>query len=98
MPDPPRRVRDSNWGIRHRDIDYDQVSETVINNEDAASVRAYLKILSPAQQEAINLASYTGLTYTDVAHRLGIPVPTAKTRIRDGLKKLSACMAEHNPN
>lgn len=87
-----RHVRDFRWGIRHQDIDYDQVFEKVINNEEAASVRACLKILSPAQREAIHLAYYTGLTYVDVAHRLGIPVPTAKTRIRDGLKKLSACM------
>ncbi|WP_181036509.1 sigma factor-like helix-turn-helix DNA-binding protein [Arthrobacter sp. B1805] len=64
----------------------------MINNEDTASIRACLKTLSPAQREAIHLAYYCGLTYADVAHRLGIPIPTAKTRIRDGLKKLSSCI------
>lgn len=87
-----RRTRDHHWEIHHQDLDYDQVTETVIAREEAASVRTCLKTLSPVQQEAIHLAYYEGLTYVDVAHRLGIPVPTAKTRIRDGLKRLSACM------
>ena len=39
-------------------------------------------------REAISLAYFKHLTYAEVALRLGIPEPTAKTRIRDGLKKL----------
>ncbi|RJT74895.1 sigma-70 family RNA polymerase sigma factor [Arthrobacter cheniae] len=87
-----RRVRDLNWGIGHQDTDYDQVFETVIDHEEAASVRTCLGILTPIQREAIDLAYYTGFTYVDVANRLGIPVPTAKTRIRDGITKLGACL------
>ncbi|RJT75126.1 sigma-70 family RNA polymerase sigma factor [Arthrobacter cheniae] len=89
-----RRVRDLNWGTSHQDTDYDQVSETVIDNEEAASVRTCLGILTPPQREAIDLAYYRGFTYVDVANRLGIPVPTAKTRIRDGIKKLGACLRD----
>ncbi|MBG6185594.1 DNA-directed RNA polymerase specialized sigma24 family protein [Arthrobacter sp. CAN_A214] len=39
-----------------------------------------------------HLAFYTGLTSSQVAHHLGIPVPTAKTRIRDGIKRLDTCL------
>ncbi|MBG6185377.1 RNA polymerase sigma factor (sigma-70 family) [Arthrobacter sp. CAN_A214] len=88
-----RRVRDLTWGIGHQDTTaYGQVCETVIDREEAASLTRCLAILSPVQREAIDLAYYTGLTYVDVAHRLGIPVPTAKTRIRDGIKKLGTCL------
>lgn len=89
-----RRVRDLNWGARHQDIDYDEVSETVIDHEEAVSVRACLGILSPVQREAIDLAYYTGLTYVEVAHHLGIPISTAKSRIRDGIKRLGVCLRD----
>lgn len=89
-----RQSRDLSWGLRHRNTDYDQVTEAVIDREEAASVTACLAILSPVQREAIQLAFYTGLTYTDVAQRLSIPIPTAKTRIRDGIRKLGTYMTD----
>ncbi|MBG6184079.1 RNA polymerase sigma-70 factor (ECF subfamily) [Arthrobacter sp. CAN_A214] len=86
------RVRDLRWGIKNQDVDYDHVSETVIARDQSAAVTESLKNLSAVQQEAIHLAFYTGLTYNDVAEHLGIPIPTAKTRIRDGLKQLDTCL------
>lgn len=81
-----RQARDLRWGNRHRDTEYDQVFETIINDEQILAVRACLRGLSPIQRKAIHLAYYSGLTYGNVAHRLDIPVSTAEIRIRDGIR------------
>jgi RNA polymerase sigma-70 factor (ECF subfamily) len=88
------RVRALRWGIRNRDVDYDQVADAVIQRVESDAVRAGLGMLSAVQHEAIHLAYYTGMTYVQVADHLGIPVPTAKTRIRDGIKRLSSFVQE----
>ncbi|WP_104182371.1 sigma-70 family RNA polymerase sigma factor, partial [Arthrobacter sp. B0490] len=61
------RVRDLRWGIKNQDIDYDQVADTVLQRSEVDAVRACLLTLSDVQREAIYLAYYTGMTYTEVA-------------------------------
>jgi RNA polymerase sigma-70 factor (ECF subfamily) len=88
------RVRDLRWGIKNHDVDYDQVADTVIQQAETEAVRSSLEALSPVQREAIELAYYGGLTYVQVADQLGVPVPTVKTRIRDGIRRLSSCLQD----
>lgn len=86
------RARDLRWGIRNRDVDYDQVADTVIQRSETEAVKAGLGTLTDLQREAVHLAYDVGMTYVQVADHLGIPVPTAKTRIRDGIKRLGSCL------
>jgi RNA polymerase sigma-70 factor (ECF subfamily) len=59
-----------------------------------SQVRAALQRLSSAQREALQMAYFEGVTYAEVAERLGIPLGTAKTRIRDGMIRLRALLSE----
>ncbi|HVF52103.1 MAG TPA: sigma-70 family RNA polymerase sigma factor [Actinomycetota bacterium] len=59
-----------------------------------AEIHDALGRLSGVQREAITLAYFGGRTYREVADELGIAEGTAKTRLRDGLKKLRTVLAD----
>jgi RNA polymerase sigma-70 factor (ECF subfamily) len=55
---------------------------------DARLLRAHIQRLPQEQLEVIELAFFEGLTHSELAERLGLPLGTVKTRIRLGLQKL----------
>ncbi|MHA6759722.1 sigma-70 family RNA polymerase sigma factor [Streptacidiphilus sp. PAMC 29251] len=67
---------------------YDSVVEGVEQVLDQEGVRRVLGVLSPLQGQAIRLAFYEGRSHAEVASSLGIPLGTAKSRIREGLIRL----------
>jgi RNA polymerase sigma-70 factor (ECF subfamily) len=54
----------------------------------AAQIRAAFEALPLLQRMAIELAFYEGLTHSEIAERLELPLGTVKTRIRQGLLKM----------
>lgn len=68
------------------------VAESMERQERATDVRRCVDDLSSVQKQAIELAYFGGLTYRDVADRLGAALPTVKSRIRDGLRNLKQCL------
>jgi RNA polymerase sigma-70 factor (ECF subfamily) len=73
-------------------VPWDQISETVDAISDRERLRRCLDGLSDLQRQAIMLAFYGGHTYVEVASMLGVPVGTAKARIRDALIRLRDCL------
>lgn len=80
--------RDATFGERHRDVAHDSTSEAATDALEAARVRRALASLTDLQRQAVELAYFGGHSHTQVAALLGLPVGTAKTRIRDGLIRL----------
>jgi RNA polymerase sigma factor (sigma-70 family) len=60
--------------------------------DDEEDVRAALRGLPPEQSRLIVLSVYCGLTAEEGAELEGIPLGTAKTRIRRGLAKLRVAL------
>lgn len=64
---------------------------------DAGHVRRALEALSIDQRAAIVLAYYGGYTQQEIAQRLGVPLGTIKTRMRDGLLRLRTVLPAAAP-
>jgi RNA polymerase sigma-70 factor, ECF subfamily len=56
------------------------------------TVHQCLESLTPLQRESVWLAYFHGYTYAQVASLLDRPLATIKTRMRDGLLRLRACL------
>jgi RNA polymerase sigma-70 factor (ECF subfamily) len=62
--------------------------ELALESSDRSTVRAALRRLPDAQREALVLAYWGGLTADQIAAQSGVPLGTAKSRIRLGLARL----------
>lgn len=66
----------------------DDVDREAWQNVRREKVVEAIQALPEAQRVALELAFFAGLTHVEVADKLGIPLGTAKTRIRTALLKL----------
>lgn len=73
------------------------IEEQVWQSSLSDTVRSALGELPEPEREAIALAYFGGLSYVEVAKRLGAPEGTVKSRIRSGMRKLSVSLAEVAP-
>lgn len=58
-------------------------------------VQAALAVLSTEQRQAIALAYYWGMSQSEIADRLKLPLGTVKTRMRLGMIRLREVLAPH---
>ena len=68
--------------------DQDELVDTMFRQWQATRVRAGLAGLTTLQREALELTYYKGYTNAQLAQALGIPLGTAKARIRDAIIRL----------
>ncbi len=88
------RTRGTTWTATRHERDHDQVADVVELRAEHRRVRVALDGLTALQREALELAYHGGLTHTEVAARLDVPLGTAKTRIRDALRHLRAALED----
>jgi RNA polymerase sigma-70 factor (ECF subfamily) len=77
---------------RPEEVSHDEPGDAVIAAEEHGSVRDCLETLTDLQLESVRLAYFNGYTYGEVATLLEKPLPTIKTRMRDGLIRLRDCL------
>lgn len=88
--------RDVRVGLRDAPRDFDQVAEAGEISVEFRRVQRAMSGLTELQRETIELIYTDGLTQTEAATMLGLPVGTVKTRLRDGLARLRRDLA-HPP-
>jgi RNA polymerase sigma-70 factor, ECF subfamily len=77
------------------EVNHDEPADMLIQSEEHGAVRECMDTLTDLQLESVRLAYFNGYTYNEVATLLDKPLPTIKTRMRDGLIRLRDCLEGH---
>jgi RNA polymerase sigma-70 factor (ECF subfamily) len=68
--------------------------ESVVAGEEQRAVRAALAEIPEAQRQALELAYFDGLSQSEIAGKLGVPLGTIKTRMQLGMRKMRERLRE----
>ncbi|OUC80804.1 ECF RNA polymerase sigma factor SigK [Gordonia lacunae] len=84
----------SEYGVRSAEPEAAQnlPLEAVVRSAEVSAVRTCLGHLTDLQRGSLELSYFGGLTYPEVAARTDTPLPTTKSRMRDGLRRLRSCL------
>ena len=84
------------WGhSREEETATDSLLEKVSRSEQSQEVKAALAQLSEEQQQILRMAYYDGLSQSEIANQLEIPLGTVKARARRGLLKLRQALTDY---
>src|SRR6267143_1395245 len=67
----------------------------LLAGELRAAVRRAVSALPPAQREVVELRHHTGLTFQQIADRLGRPLGTVLTQMRAALARIGAALEDY---
>lgn len=68
------------------------VEDEALSRVAGRDIRSAVESIGEPHATAVALTYFAGLTNTELAEYTGVPLGTAKTRVRDGMKKLSAVL------
>jgi RNA polymerase sigma-70 factor, ECF subfamily len=88
------RRRESMEGVAERLEAPERTDVEAARREDARSVRSALETLPAEQRRTVELAYFGGFSHSQIAEMLGMPIGTVKGRMRLGLEKLRAQLAD----
>ena len=70
--------------------------ESAVERKDRyARIAAAVRALAPPVREVVELAFTEGLSHSELAERLGLPLGTVKTRMRSGIRVLRVSLAPY---
>jgi RNA polymerase sigma-70 factor (ECF subfamily) len=76
------------------DVDLPPIPDSVDQMVDSMTVREALDTLTHEQAEVIRLCHQEGLSQSQVAKRVGVPLGTVKTRSHHGMRALRSALIE----
>lgn len=71
----------------------DEPAAALLEVSDITEVLSAMDSLTAVQRQAVQLVYFSGLPAREIALKLGIPLPTLRTRLRDGIQKLRITMS-----
>ncbi len=89
--------RDHRYAYESLDPEVDRVWDSVAQRHDVDRVREAMQLLTPIQRQALTMAYFDGMTQSQIADSLKLPLGTVKTRIRDALRRLGETLAGAGP-
>ncbi|MEY8209894.1 sigma-70 family RNA polymerase sigma factor [Corynebacterium sp. MNWGS58] len=92
------KLRAHRASVRRDDQDYAlderirgvDVEGEALSNVEASRLRAAVDTIGEPHRTAVLLTFFDGLSHAELAESTDVPLGTAKTRVRDGIRKLAA--------
>ncbi|MCG9890822.1 MAG: sigma-70 family RNA polymerase sigma factor [Thermosynechococcaceae cyanobacterium MS004] len=82
-------------GVLQTDAPKDSPLDVAAMSERSRSVKVALADVPAPEREVLELAYFEGLSQSQIAHQLDIPLGTVKSRSRQGLQKLRQVLTDH---